>query len=291
MERSSIGGSNLMIVIVVGFFMLSVFFNDIDNVMAGGDIKMDSSGVAAEKLSKLNDKRIFFGHQSVGYNILDGVKMLQEKNSSIGIKEVKLKSPDELRKNGNGVIFHSEMGTNFDPRSKIDDFSSWMNKGIGGNVDIAFLKFCFVDIGTQTDLNALFDYYKKTMADLKKQYPSTTFVHLTVPLVSELTGVAYLKHKFKGLIKIFLGKNEFYENVKKFTYNEMIRREYAGKEPVFDLAAIESTFPDGNRSVFVSDGKNIETMVPGYTNDGGHLAMKGKKVVAEKMLVFLADLP
>jgi len=43
------------------------------------------------------------------------------------------------------------------------------------------------------------------------------------------------------------------------------------KEPLFDLAAIESTAPDGTRASFMKDGKTYYQMVSDYTHDGGHL--------------------
>jgi hypothetical protein len=35
----------------------------------------------------------------------------------------------------------------------------------------------------------------------------------------------------------------------------MLLSTYAGKEPIFDLAKVESTYPDGNRSSITSNGR------------------------------------
>ena len=41
---------------------------------------------------------------------------------------------------------------------------------------------------------------------------------------------------------------------------------------------------------FEKDGRTYYALAPLYTNDGGHLNETGRKVVAEKLLYFLASL-
>ena len=67
-------------------------------------------------------------------------------------------------------------------------------------------------------------------------------------------------------------------------------KEYKEKEPIFDIATIESTYTDGTRSNFVKNGKIYYIMVPEYTYDHGHLNKVGRKRVAEQLLIFLANL-
>ena len=50
-------------------------------------------------------------------------------------------------------------------------------------------------------------------------------------------------------------------------FNELLIKEYDGKEPVFDLAEIESTRPDGRRETFTKDGKTYYSLIPDYTYD------------------------
>ena len=89
-----------------------------------------------------------------------------------------------------------------------------------------------------------------------------------------------------GIKKIW----EYDDNIKRNEYNEMIIKKYEGKEPVFDIAKIQSTFPDGTRCSFSKDGKTYYSMVPEYTNDGGHLNEIGRKKVAEQFLILLTNL-
>ena len=71
---------------------------------------------------------------------------------------------------------------------------------------------------------------------------------------------------------------------------DLLREAYEGKEPLFDIAGIESVGPGGERESFDVKGKSFPALVPAYTDDGGHLNALGRKVVAEKLLVFLAGL-
>ena len=70
----------------------------------------------------------------------------------------------------------------------------------------------------------------------------------------------------------------------------MLLKKYEGKEPILDIAKIESTFPNGTRCSFTRDGKTYYSMVPEYTYDGGHLNELGRKKVAEQLLILLAQL-
>jgi lysophospholipase L1-like esterase len=70
----------------------------------------------------------------------------------------------------------------------------------------------------------------------------------------------------------------------------MIINQYRDKEPIFDIAAVESTSPGGTRKSFNQNGKNYYVLADDYSRDGGHLNDLGKKVVAEQFLIFLARL-
>ena len=250
----------------------------------------DMSNVDFEKVSQdqwnaLNSKKIFFGHHSVGTNIIEGIKKLDKNSPYIDLNI--LKTTDPISINQSGILAHGKVGENFDPISKIDSFRFIMESGVGNKVDIAFMKFCFVDIGTQTDLIKIFDNYRNTMAQLKKEFPATTFVHVTVPLVLEPEG---MKANAKQFIKKMLVKNNLYENTGKARYNQLIRKEYLGKEPIFDLAEFESTYPDGSRLTYTVDDMEYEALIPEYASDVGHLNERGQEVLAKALLVFLSNL-
>ena len=78
-------------------------------------------------------------------------------------------------------------------------------------------------------------------------------------------------------------------NVKRNEYNALLKSEYEGKDPILDLAAVESTYPDGKRESFEHDGKVVYALIPGYTYDGGHLNEIGRYRAANELLKVLSE--
>ena len=239
--------------------------------------------VPVVKWEKLAQKKIYFGHQSVGFNIIEGIKDLMKEYPEIKLDIVETTDISDIK---GGVFAHSRVGKNVDPKSKIGDFVSFINNGIGKNADAAALKFCYVDMKADTDVNTILSVYNNSIAQLKKEYPELTIIHFTDPLT-------VTKTTWKTRIKKLLGKKDIWEyddNIKRNEYNEMLINRYDGKEPIFDIAKIESTHPDGTRYSFNKDGKTYYSLVPEYTRDGGHLNETGRKKVAEQLLILLANI-
>ena len=231
---------------------------------------------------KLGEKRIYFGHQSVGNNIVDGIRDAMKANPQIKLNIVETNNSADFSV---PLFAHSQIGKNEDPKSKCEAFVRLMERGMGDSVDIALLKFCFVDVTGKTDVDRLLADYGSTINALKKRYPNVTYVHITVPLMTVQTGP---KVWLKKLIGRPIGGYE--DNIRREEYNRKLRSEYGRKDPLFDLAALESTFPDGRRYTFSAGGKAHEALVHEYTDDGGHLNQKGRQWVGEQFLVFLANL-
>ena len=241
-----------------------------------------SMDVSESDWQQLSRKNIYFGHQSVGFNIIEGIKDIMKENPHIKLNIVETSDPSNLR----GPSFaHFPIGENTNPKSKCDAFTSLMNKGSGNKVDIAFFKFCYIDIHFETNVSELFEEYEITMSSLRAKHPQTVFVHFTVPLTTVQGGP-------KALIKQILGRPVagYEDNIKREEFNEKLRKRYTGKEPVFDLALIESTNEKGNRLSFTHQGKIGYILASEYTNDGGHLNERGRKIVAEQLLIFLSNL-
>lgn len=229
---------------------------------------------------QLSGKKIFFGHQSVGYDLLEGVRDVMRDHPRIKLNIVESQEGVSKKRS---VFVHSKIGKNADPKSKMDDFTRLMETGPGKDADIAIMKLCFVDILPTTDPAKVMEDYVNAMASLKKRHPRTVFLHFTVPLTAKQSW-------FKEFIKDLIGKMNFYDNVQRNVFNDMVRQRYLGKEPLFDIAAIESTLPDGSRSSFTKKDRIYYSLFWGYTHDGGHLNEKGRRVVAEQLLVSLAQL-
>jgi hypothetical protein len=83
-----------------------------------------------------------------------------------------------------------------------------MDAGAGGKVDIAFFKFCNVDIMRDSDPQENFESYSAAMEELKNRYPSTKFLHITVPIRSAPKGA---KRNLKQTVKLLIDRQGFLE--------------------------------------------------------------------------------
>jgi len=231
-------------------------------------------------LKKLSTKKIYFGHQSVGNDILDGVVKITAKEALPPIRIVESDNPEVFDQ---AVWAHSPIGVNGDPFSKIKAFKDNIQKGIGDKADMAFVKFCFWDIRSFTDIDRVFRNYKDTIDGLKREFPKVTFVHFTVPLMSHSTS---LTAKIRRMLGRKIGFDE--DNIKRNELNKLILNEYAGKEPVVDIALYESTLPDGTRTSFTKGTGRYYYLASAYTDDGGHLNAEARIRAAEQVLIKLA---
>ena len=243
--------------------------------------------VSTTEWQALAQKRVFFGHQSVGYNILDGVKEIIPTQHQFQLNIAVANGPQDLAQ---PTLSHAEVGHNTVPKSKIDDFVRLINSGIGDQADVVLLKFCYVDVSEDTDIAKLFNEYKEMVENLKSKYPKTTFAHITMPLVAKQEGI---KIWAKNMAKRILGRpiRNLTLNAKRGEFNEMLIREYEKNDPIFDLAKIESTTSNGQRVIDYNDGLKFYSLSPSYTDDGGHLNGIGRKIVAQEFVRFLASLP
>jgi hypothetical protein len=238
--------------------------------------------VPVKKWEILAQKKIYFGHMSVGYNIIDGLKDIIKENRHIELNIVETTDYVDFKV---PLLAHSRVGKNTDPLSKMNAFSNIMKRGVGGKADIAFLKFCYIDFMADANVEKIFNEYRETISELKQAYPEITFIHTTVPLTARQTGP-------KAWIKKIMGKAVWGvdDNIKKNKFNQLLRDQYRDSDPIFDIEEIESTYPDGRRKVSVRNGIIYYSMVPEYTDDGGHLNELGRKKVGEQLLIMLANL-
>jgi len=239
--------------------------------------------ISGKDWDELSRKKIYFGHQSVGFNIIDGIKDIMSENKKI---DLNIKETEDLNDFSKPIFAHSRVGKNANISSKLEDFENLIRQGLGEKIDIAFFKFCYVDITEKTDVQKLFESYKQTMNNLQKEFPKTIFIFATVPLRTVIT-------TWKTGIKKLFGKDyiwEYADNIKRNEFNEMIRHEYATSGRLFDIARAESTYPDGSQEIFKLNGKRYASLIPEYTNDGGHLNKKGGKAIAAHLIALLAKI-
>ncbi len=238
------------------------------------------SDVPAEKWQELAKKNIYFGHQSVGFNIIDGIKLVEQEYPEIKLHIVEGRSLDK----NDGVLLHSRVGENTKPETKINDFVNVIDHELGVIPDAAALKFCYVDVNNNVNVRTVFEQYKEAMDRLKAEHPGLTILHFTMPLRTQPIS-------WKARLKAMVGREpwEFKDNIKRNQFNQLLRAEYLGKEPLFDIAAVEATLENGDKVKFKVNGKEFMALNPGYSSDGGHLNTTGRRVVAENFLLFLAN--
>jgi hypothetical protein len=240
--------------------------------------------VPGEHWAKLAEKKIFFGHQSVGYNIIDGITDIINERDYIKLNIIEARESSAFEQ---PVLAHSQVGMNTKPFSKIKRFVEIMDSGVGSKVDIAFFKFCYVDIMRDSNPQEIFDGYSAAMEELKDRYPNTKFLHVTVPIRSVPKGA---KRYLKQTVKLIIGKPGFFEdNMMRRSYNELLKDAYSKTEALFDLAMIEFVNTSGFRCHAIKGAEKVWVMAPEYTDDGGHLNSLGRRKVAEQLLIILSE--
>jgi hypothetical protein len=232
-------------------------------------------------LEALSRRSIYFGHQSVGMNLVEGIRDLAAQEG-VPLRIVEVQG---AAAGAPGTFAHGFLAENGNPRLKLQSFERALGTG-PAPVDVAFLKFCFVDVVDRTDAKALFEHYQATLRGLQAKHARTTFVHVTVPLTSVQAG-------WKAAVKSLLGRAPYgyLENARREEFNALLRAAYQGHEPLFDLARVESTAPDGGLATAVVNGRPVPALVPSYTDDGGHLSGVGRRRVARELIRFLAAVP
>jgi hypothetical protein len=233
----------------------------------------------ASMISRLAGLRVAFGHQSVGFDLLNGIKDLAAAEPAANaLRIVESTAPADLAMAG---IAHFRIGRNGDPRSKLADWTRTVRAGLAAQADVALFKLCYDDIAAQSDVDALFDAYRATVDALERDYPEVAFLHVTVPLTT-------LQRGPKALVKRVLGRPVAgeRENMNRERFNERIRSTYR-REALFDLAAIEATAPDGRMTSFPFAGGTVRSLVPDYTDDGAHLNERGRQFVANQLIAVI----
>ena len=233
----------------------------------------------------LAEKKIFFGHQSVGFNIIDGLKDVMKEHDYITLNIVETNDPANFDQ---PIFAHARVGHNLDPTSKINAFRDIMDNGVGNKADIAFFKFCYVDVMRDSEPKQIFNQYTGAMNELSRRYSQTTFLHVTVPVRSVSRSA---KKVAKSFIKKLIGRpGVFEDNVKRWEYNALLNDAYGKQQKFFDLALTETVSLNGFRAYMKKGDQKVFIMLPQYTTDGGHLNEEGRKIVAEQLLIVLAEL-
>jgi len=227
----------------------------------------------------LAGKKIYFGHQSVGLNIINGISEIMRDLPNIKLNLQETNQPESFNQ---PIFAHSQVGKNLNPISKCDDFKRVMENGVGDKADLAFFKFCYVDINKDTDVDSVFRYYVQTISYLKEKYPKVIFIHFTVPLT------VVPNDSIPKIIKLFKTNSQVeLNNVRRNDFNKLLKEKFDKEGLVFDLARYESTDINGNEKFFEIQGNKYPSLLPEYSYDGGHLNEVGKVIITKYFLTFL----
>lgn len=259
-------------VVAVGLLGAVTYYFFWDPTPSYESVVDDASGTGSSELEVVAERRIFFGHMSVGKNILSGLDQVYASHDVAPPAEVEIAPGDRTALPADGVLVHALIGENRHPVGKLANFDTTLRGGLAEQVDVAVLKFCYIDIRWNSDVEGLFARYRDTLAQLEADYPEVQFVHMTVPLTTGPYGI-------RDHLKVLVGRDD---NATRERYNALMREAY-GPDRLFDLAILEATEPDGILSE--------RELFGGYTSDGAHLNAAGSTRIAAEFIGFLAADP
>lgn len=217
--------------------------------------------------------RTFFGHQSVGQNILEAVKRLSPNEILDAQATTDFTRP---------AIYHAKIGSNRNIPSKFLAFEKLLiDNDIGSKVDIAVMKLCYVDITESTPVEEVFAQYCASVQRIQLRFPKLSLVHCTIPLT--VPGRT-LRKKLRNWLK---GDGA---NIQRGEYNRRVLEKFDGS-PIFDIARIESTRPDGSRLALSFRNQQYFAADPQYVDGSGHLNSVGAERVAREFLRILSFVP
>jgi hypothetical protein len=209
---------------------------------------------------------VFFNHQSVGRNILQGLSALASQDQ-IRYSCAIISTPSATWYDTNNGVGDFTIGSNLYPDTKVDGLYNYIvTRGYGNHVKVAMMKFCYADFQPWSTWTGqqVWNYYRPMMESLEAAYPHVTFVWWTCAL-----------HTSSG--------NHEHEE-----FNSRVRQYCnANNKILFDLAAIECHDPNGS---LVLDASGHPALYSGYTTDGGHLNATGGQRVAKAWWWLMAQI-
>ncbi|HTJ84779.1 MAG TPA: hypothetical protein VL400_23835 [Polyangiaceae bacterium] len=200
--------------------------------------------------SRVKHARIFFGHQSVGANILDGAR-------SLGFPSRPITGTHDFDAPALG---EAPLLENHEPLRKVKSFDAFVST-FGDRVDAVGMKLCWVDFYEPEKLVGLREAYAAEVDSLRKRYPKVAVFHVTPPLATK----------------------EPVENGDRVAFGRWLISTYAQKDVVFDLEAVESMSSAGMPCV----SRGVPALCTEYAADDGHLNAVGAQRAAKAFIVAL----
>jgi len=226
-------------------------------------VNYNTADINAVKLRK-----IYFGHKSVGFDITNGIKRISDITVRTAYNQPGTDQSlrDNIAQLSSGAAFvEHDIGNDGNPLNKIAAFRRLMNDIIRNNVDIAFFKFCYVDINAGTNVNALITAYREAVDEIHTRFPNVIIAHFTVPLYARQASS---------------------DNHVREQFSKWLRETY--KDKVFDIAAIQSVRSNG--TIAMSLDNTTIALADEWTHDGSHLNNAGGNRIGGALIAFLAQL-
>lgn len=216
-----------------------------------------------EQVAAAARTKVFFAHQSVGRDVL---RVLPEFYAARDVPQPEVVQSTEPLDLPGGYLEQVDIGVNGDPLGKIADFERYVRAGIGDTAQVAVLKFCFLDITADHDVDAVLQSYTATLEALARDYPDLAVVAATVPVTQERG----LEWRAKALIGRDDGLGPEH-NIVRERFNSTLRERYAGPGELLDLGAVMSTTDDGVRHRRTHDGEVWFGLEARWARDPAHL--------------------
>ena len=266
-------------ILATSMWLLSCTQEPVNDSTTGAELAgANSDSLSSASWARLTGARIYFGHQSVGGNVIEGLRDLNAAHGDAPLRMVRTRDRSPVP----SALVEFTIGENGQPESKMKDFAAALDQIGDTTPAIAIFKYCYLDITPRTNVDLLFATHRKAVNEMRVRHPNMTFVQVTAPLTRLESGPGYL-------VKRLLGKPTTRDaNAKRNRFNAMLREEYAG-EPLFDLAKVESTRPDGSRAFFRNGGEVVYTLASELTDDGGHLNAAGRRAAAAEFAVVISQ--
>ncbi|WP_448258207.1 hypothetical protein [Microbacterium aurum] len=245
-------------------------------MVSGGRLQVTE--LSSAHLDTAAGARVFFGHQSVGANVISGIGALAATGHGWSVVESSVAPSGD-----DGALIHAYVGLNGDPQSKLDAFAEVIDGGMGASVDAALLKFCYVDVTAATDVPALLDAYTQTLAQLQARHPDVTFLYATVPLTAA--------RDLKATVKSWLGRDEGMgpeDNIARQQFNSALRDRFGGTGLLFDIAAVEAGIDQGV-APSAQGGNGYYVLHDSFAADPGHLNDAGARAAASEFVRVVAS--
>ncbi|HMI47830.1 MAG TPA: hypothetical protein VK481_04090 [Gemmatimonadaceae bacterium] len=237
------------------------------------------SPIGVSRWSIVARRTIYFGHQAIGRSVVAGVEGVAHEHA-LPLRVIHTREPATVT----GPAFvHFLAGRSRDFASKNAAVLRLLESPTRARRPVLMLKYCYGDVKSAGDSATMFEAYRDTVDTIQFEHPDVTVIHATIPLVT-------VEGALESGTRQFFGRPTRRDGaIARHRYNELVRFEFSDTEPIFDLAKVEATQPDGTLAGFTAGGRLVETLATENTDDGTDLNARCQRAAAQALLDLLSD--